>query len=353
MKKKALLFIVVLLSFQANAQNWGFWDTTRSTVTINGTSYYLWNSGAGTFQGANFGTYALGATLPLTAYTVNTWKNSGGDVTGSAYYYSIYPTGSRPSSPIFTSLGGGWLSNIDANGNQIWGATGLSVNLLNALTAGNYTLEIYGQINGTGNPSGSQYDNNNSNATNYTATFTIAAPVISVSPSSGTFSSTVGVASSSQSFSVSGAYLISGVTATAPAEYQVSTDGNTWSNSITISSLAGGTLYVEYLPTVVENGVSATIALTSEDATEQDIIVTGTATLVSTGISSAVVSNVKIITATNMLTILNNGSMSIQLFSINGSLMDNANVTNQYTKQLPSGLYLLKINGDTSKVMIP
>jgi hypothetical protein len=78
-----------------------------------------------------------------------------------------------------------------------------------------------------------------------------------------------------------------------------------------------------------------------------------TPTSTTTGLSSLTIPGVKIITATNMLTVLNNGSMSIQLFSINGSLMDNANVTNQYTKQLPAGLYVLKVNGDTSKVMIP
>jgi len=173
MKKLLLFFVVALLSFQVNAQNWGFWDATRSTVTVNGISYSLWNSGAGSFQGANLGTYNVGSTLPLTAYSVNTWKSYGGDVTGSTYYYLIYATGNRPASPVFTSMGGGWMANIGSNGDQTWGASSLSVNILSGLLAGNYTLEIYGQIDGTGTPSGTQYDNNNSNATNYTATFTV------------------------------------------------------------------------------------------------------------------------------------------------------------------------------------
>ena len=97
-------------------------------------------------------------------------------MTGTEYFYTIY-TGTRPVSPTFTSLGGGWLSDL-GGGNQTWGATGLTVDLLAGLSAGtSYTLEIYGLITGT-DPVDTLYDNNNAAAANYTATFDTAPAAI-------------------------------------------------------------------------------------------------------------------------------------------------------------------------------
>ncbi|MCX6277932.1 MAG: T9SS type A sorting domain-containing protein [Bacteroidetes bacterium] len=175
MKKQLLFFIMFLTASTLFAANWGLYDADRSWITLNvkavSEPYTLWNSGTGSFQNHNFGTFTSDEVFTITAFDVKTWKSSGGNVTGCEYYYIIYQTGARPGSPTFTSLGGDFISDL-GSGNQKWGRTGISINLLSGLASGgNYTLEIYGRVSGTGDPYGYLYDNNNGNSSNYSATF--------------------------------------------------------------------------------------------------------------------------------------------------------------------------------------
>ena len=179
--KKLLAFALVAMMAGVSFGAWGFYDADRSWVVLDDGSgpagYSLWDSGAGTFQGADLGTFDLTMnSFTLTEFNTKTYKNGSSDVTGTEYFYTIY-TGTRPVSPTFTSLGGGWLSDL-GGGNQTWGATGLTVDLLAGLSAGtSYTLEIYGLITGT-DPVDTLYDNNNAAAANYTATFDTAPAAI-------------------------------------------------------------------------------------------------------------------------------------------------------------------------------
>jgi hypothetical protein len=184
--KKLLAFALVAMMAGVSFGAWGFYDADRSWVVLDDGSgpagYSLWNSGAGTFQGADLGMFDLTVdSFTLTGIDTKTFKNGSSDVTGTEYFYTIY-TGTRPKSPTFTSLGGGFLQDY-GSGNQQWGATGLTVDLLAGLSAGtSYTLEIYGMITGNddGNPLNNynQYDNNNNAPANYTATFDTAPAAI-------------------------------------------------------------------------------------------------------------------------------------------------------------------------------
>jgi hypothetical protein len=115
---------------------------------------------------------------------------------------------------------------------------------------------------------------------NYVATGTAPA-VISATPTTATYSTTVGGTSASQSFTVTGSYLTANITATAPAYYQVSTDNSSWSatgGSVTFTPSSGSvnaTLYVRYVPTGAETSVGKTVALTSTNSNTQNITVTG------------------------------------------------------------------------------
>ncbi len=174
MRKVFTVIIVFIFSINIFA-DWGLWDSQRSYIVLNikgtSTTYSLWDAGTGTFQGTDLGTFTAGDVFEINNVDVKTWKNGTGDVTGCEYFYVIYETGARPSSPNFTSLGGGWLENLDNNGNQKWGVANINVDLLSGLEPSkNYTLEIYGRVDGN-NPSTSKYDNNNNSSTNYTATF--------------------------------------------------------------------------------------------------------------------------------------------------------------------------------------
>ena len=183
MKKLLVFAVAAMVAGAAMAQdNWGFYDQDRSWIGINAngaaTPYGLWLDGAaGTaFDGANLGTFdlALGS-LVIASYDAKTWKSAGGDVTGIEYFYSVWETASG-SSGQFTSMGGTWIEDL-GGGNQKWGNTNVNANVLANLSAGkDYTLEVYGQINGSGTPASPIYDNNGGN--NFRATFsTAAAPI--------------------------------------------------------------------------------------------------------------------------------------------------------------------------------
>lgn len=180
--KKLLTFAVIAMIAGTSFGSFGFFDADRSAISIDSgsgaTEYSIWDSAAGTFQGHDFGTFDLTDTFMVTAYDVNTYKNGSSDVTGAEYFYTIY-TGTRPATPTFTSMGGGWISDL-GGGDQNWGNASVNANLLSGLSAGtSYTLEVYGSI--TGNDTGDQadnytiYDNNNSAPANYTASFQTSA----------------------------------------------------------------------------------------------------------------------------------------------------------------------------------
>ncbi|HPA77229.1 MAG TPA: PEP-CTERM sorting domain-containing protein [Kiritimatiellia bacterium] len=175
--RKLIVFALVAMMAGSTFAAWGFWDADRSWVIIDSGSgdvgYSLWDSAAGTFQNNDFGSFDVDTdTFVLSGYDTKVWKDGGSDVNGVEYFYTIY-SGSRPETPTFSSLGGGWMSDTPF---QVWGNAAADVNLLSGLSAGQtYTLEIYGQITGTddGNPANNYnlYDNNGGAPANYTATF--------------------------------------------------------------------------------------------------------------------------------------------------------------------------------------
>ncbi len=178
--KKILAFALVAMMAATSFGAWGMWasDGSFTSTTIDGVSQTLT-----AFDSYDFGTFDLTLdTMIFSLITLNTWKNGASDVMDVNYYYTIY-TGARPGTPTFTQIDGGWLADL-GGGDQSWGATGLSIDLLDyaGLTAGTtYTLEIYGEEYGDDDTSASApyyiYDNNNAAPANYTATFSTAAAV--------------------------------------------------------------------------------------------------------------------------------------------------------------------------------
>lgn len=178
---KKYLVIALCVSSVTLLADWGFWDATRSYVqfhekqsgvTVTNT-YSLWDSGTGTFDGHDFGTFnpVTGDELVMLLYDTKTWKNSGGDVTGCTYFVTTYEKDNR-GAPTWTNLGGGWLEDIDASGNQKWGVASMEVDILALASDITNKVEIYGQVGGT-TPDTVIYDNNNSDIDNYSADFMI------------------------------------------------------------------------------------------------------------------------------------------------------------------------------------
>ena len=113
-------------------------------------------------QFASFGTLNLADVLLVKGFEYKTYENSGSDVTHGNLYYRVYTTGS-PS--------GGFTQIQDSNNNDdTWTRTNGTANLLNGLSPGNYTIEIYTESYTNGNNTAGNIFGFSSNPT---ATFTL------------------------------------------------------------------------------------------------------------------------------------------------------------------------------------
>ena len=106
-------------------------------------------------------------------------------------------------------------------------------------------------------------------------------PTITTSGTLTVFSSTTGVASSAQSFTVSGSYLSGNVVVTAPSGFQVSTtSGSGFDSSVTLtptgSTLVSTTIYVR-MNRATAGSSSGSITVESSGATTQYVPASGTA----------------------------------------------------------------------------
>ncbi len=108
-------------------------------------------------------------------------------------------------------------------------------------------------------------------------------PSLSVSPASlSGFSTTVGSASSSQNYTLSGANLTpasGNITVTAPANFEVSTDNSTFSGSVNVpynsGTLASTTIYVRIAASAPAGPVSGNVSNAGGGATTQNVAVSG------------------------------------------------------------------------------
>ena len=100
----------------------------------------------------------------------------------------------------------------------------------------------------------------------------IPPPTITTSGTLSAFTTCSGVASTTQTVTVSGANLTNNITLTAPTGYELSTSGSSYSNTVTLTQSGGTvsstTIYVR-LTSAATNGASGTISVTSTGATSQ------------------------------------------------------------------------------------
>ncbi|MEJ6598615.1 MAG: FG-GAP-like repeat-containing protein, partial [Crocinitomicaceae bacterium] len=102
-------------------------------------------------------------------------------------------------------------------------------------------------------------------------------PSITTTGSITSFSSCANVASASQTIAVSGSFLTANITAAAPTGFQVSLDGSTWANSVTINQSSGSasaTLYVR-MNALSSSPSNGNITLSSAGATNVTVAVSG------------------------------------------------------------------------------
>ncbi len=202
MKKCLLILFGLIIVFNVKA-DFGIW-ASAIYLNVNGTSNFynnqksstLGNIGSGSFSGT-LGVFGLNSgTLKIAGAEIRTFKETGSNLCGGSLFYTVYPLGNRPVSPVFSiitlsvfcncngtsfsSCGGGTCSSTSEQKLQ---NVSKSVDLT-TYDAGDYTLEVYYQVNGENSGSAcSQNRVDNAGGSNYRANFTISDP-LSVSISS-------------------------------------------------------------------------------------------------------------------------------------------------------------------------
>jgi len=192
--KKLLLFVLSFVCIGLAQAQFGIWGSGIQLDSNGITQFYATNPanpdpnaiGTSNFQGTDLGTFIQNSgSLMVTGAQIKTFKNTNGNVCSGDMFYTVYPTGNR-TGISFTDITLGFYDNCSSGtfptggacsvGDQKWQTIGQS-NDLTTYAPGNYTLEVYYQANGTNDGTcgdATVYDNNNSNPTNYTATFTIS-----------------------------------------------------------------------------------------------------------------------------------------------------------------------------------
>lgn len=161
------LFSVLSIGF-FKAQNADIFESYAS-LSINGGTAAFYDMQATTsntdLEGANLGSFGTSGSIVFSGGEMKTWKNNGGDVTGGKIYYRVY-TGAASGS--FSSLNLNWMENLASPGDQRWGVSNGTTNILTGLADGTYTLEVYVEASTS---VGTKFSNNSGN--NYKATFTV------------------------------------------------------------------------------------------------------------------------------------------------------------------------------------
>ena len=169
------LVIFILFTYVGRAQSAGF-NSSYAVFSVNGgaNAFYCMpnNTSCGanpSLDGAALGTFAANSnSLILKGAEHNVYKCGGADITSTRLNYRIYsgsPSGSFNTINIGYSSGA---SNGCSGEDQQWKDVSQNINVLNGLSAGNYTIEFYSDESTT---VGTIYLSNSSN--NYKATFTV------------------------------------------------------------------------------------------------------------------------------------------------------------------------------------
>ena len=106
-------------------------------------------------------------------------------------------------------------------------------------------------------------------------------PTISATGTLTSFTTSAGIASTAQTFAVTGSNLTENITVTAPTDFEVASDGTNFGGTATITQSGGsasGTVSVRIKASALKGAKSGNITLASTEATSVNVAVTGTVT---------------------------------------------------------------------------
>ena len=199
--------LILTCNFSLKAQSSGIFDAYIVTETNGVGNFYNHLVDNGGFNGAFLGSFSCTETLAIRGGQAKTYKNGGHNVFNSSLFYRIYPTGSP--SGGFSEINLNFHLNLANPGDQQWDnvQTNNSTNIevLDGLSPGNYTIEVYvrSQVD-TNNDNQIDLDNYWSNfGNNFKATFEVLnSPPIITCPTNITANSINGECGSNVDFTV-------------------------------------------------------------------------------------------------------------------------------------------------------
>jgi hypothetical protein len=213
----------------------------------------------------------LGTTTAGTAGTVKTYTVSGSNLTAAITITA--PTGVEVSSNGTTFSGTLTLtptSGAVAN-------TTISTRIAASAVAGAVTGKITNTSTGA-----TEQDVNVTGTVN-----AVTGPTLTVSATSVSLgSTTIGTAGATKTYTVSGSNLTTAITIAAPTGVEISSNGTTFSNTLTLTptsgTVASTTISTRIAASAAVGAITGKITNTSTGATEQDVNVTGTVNAVAT-----------------------------------------------------------------------
>lgn len=276
-----------LTSFPADATTNGYASAPGATIPVNATLSYSLSAGSSLYLAWNYsvtsGTYtsyaqALG--IDDVSITAGGTASPTIVVSGTLTPFSTY-TGTPSTAQSYTLSGQNLTGSI-----TVAAPTGFALSTDN--TTFSSTLTLASNFNGlvyvrlTGITAGTFSGNivhSSSGATTINlaveGTVTNPSPLIDITANLSDFSTILGTPSASQSYTVTGLFLTSAISITAPTGFTLSTDNTTFSTTLSLASDFSGTIYVR-LTGVSAGTFSGNIVHSSTGATTQNLAVTGT-----------------------------------------------------------------------------
>ena len=152
----------------------------------------------------------------------------------------------------------------------------------------------------------------------FTLTIAVPSPTIATTGTLSALSATYGTASVTGTFNVSGNFMTAGILVTPPSGFEVSLSSSSGFGS-TVTVGAAGTIasipvYIRLLATDAANSYSGNIALTSNNATEVDIPLSGTVNAITAAATTSAATSVTAASALLRGTVFDNGAATTVTF---------------------------------------
>ncbi|MEN6446083.1 MAG: chitobiase/beta-hexosaminidase C-terminal domain-containing protein [Candidatus Cloacimonas sp.] len=278
-----------LTSFPADATTNGYASAPGATVPVNATLAYSLTAGSSLYLAWNYsvttGTYtsyaqALG--IDDVSITAEGTASPTIVVSGTLTPFSTY-TGTPSTAQSYTLSGQNLTGSITVTAPTGFALSTDNTTFSSALTvANNFNGLVYVRLTGTaaGTFSGNiVHSSTGATAINLAVEGTVSAPspLIDITANLNDFSTILGTPSAAQSYTLTGRFLTSAISITAPAGFNLSTNDTTFTSTLSLASNFSGTIYVR-LTGVSAGTFTGNIVHSSTGAPTQNLAVNGTVT---------------------------------------------------------------------------